>query len=102
LPVHPSLGLRTTQSVDDDVKDIITEYISKYNLAKDEKKEYYYNKIISNCPMGLMLWCRITTNYLQLKTIYKQRKNHKLKEWRDFCKWIEKLEMFELITGVKI
>lgn len=52
------------------------------------------------CPMGLELTARITTNYLQLKTIYNQRKNHKLKEWRDFCEWIENLPFAEeLITG---
>lgn len=53
-----------------------------------------------SCPMGLELTARITTNYLQLKTIYGQRKNHKLKEWRDFCKWIESLPFAaEFITN---
>ena len=57
-------------------------------------------KCISNCPLGLELWMGITTNYLQLKTIYQQRKNHKLKEdWGVFCDMIEKLPMSELITG---
>jgi hypothetical protein len=44
-----------------------------------------------SCPMGLELTARVTTNYLQLKTIYNQRKNHKLEEWRDFCAEIETL-----------
>lgn len=53
-----------------------------------------------SCPCGLELTARITTNYLQLKTIYGQRKNHKLKEWRDFCEWIECLPMAaEFITN---
>lgn len=34
-----------------------------------------------------------------LANIYKQRKNHKLDEWREFCKWIEELPYSELITG---
>jgi hypothetical protein len=50
-----------------------------------------------SCPMGLELTARIATNYLQLKTIYNQRKKHKLKEWRDFCRWIKTLPMSELI-----
>lgn len=55
-----------------------------------------------SCPCGLELTARITTNYLQLKTIYGQRKNHKLKEWRDFCEWIEKLPFAaEFITNNK-
>jgi hypothetical protein len=43
------------------------------------------------CPAGLLLTARITTNYLQLKTIYNQRHNHKLEEWHDFCAWIAEL-----------
>ena len=57
-------------------------------------------ELIYNCPMGLELTCRMTTNYLQLKNIYHQRKNHRLQEWRDFCKWIETLPLAkELIVG---
>lgn len=52
-----------------------------------------------NCPIGLELTARITTNYLQLRTIYKQRINHKLAEWREFCAWIETLPLADkLIT----
>lgn len=55
-----------------------------------------YMKIISNCPMGLMQFEAVTTNYLQLKTIYHQRRNHKLKEdWGYFCDWIEQLPKFK-------
>ena len=36
-------------------------------------------------------------NYEVLANIYKSRKNHKLDEWRDFCKWIEMLPWSELI-----
>jgi hypothetical protein len=46
-------------------------------------------KLAYSCPMGLELTARITTNYLQLKTIYGQRHNHKLAEWRDFCEEIK-------------
>ena len=40
-----------------------------------------------------------TTNYLQLKTIYQQRKNHRLEEWDTFCEFIKWLPRDELITG---
>ena len=51
-----------------------------------------YMRIISNCPMGAELWVHCSTNYEQLATIYRQRKNHKLKEdWGAFCAWIESL-----------
>ena len=57
-------------------------------------KEECFQYIISNLPMGYELWMGISTNYLQLKTIYSQRKNHKLKyDWGYFCNWIKTLPL---------
>lgn len=86
-----------------EVKDMLNKLISEYNSEKgswDSEKRYEkYMEIISNCPMGLELWCHCTTNYEQLATIYKQRKNHKLKEdWGEFCNWIKSLPYSRLIT----
>ena len=41
----------------------------------------------------------VMMNYEVLANIYKSRKNHKLDEWREFCKWIESLPYNELICG---
>ena len=75
------------------------------NLIDDYNKEPSYDNfmaVISNCPLGFELWMRISTNYLQLKTIYNQRKNHKLKDdWGVFCAMIEKLPKSYYITGEK-
>lgn len=73
----------------------LQEKVEEYNHTKD--KETWY-EIISNLPSGFILGATMTTNYRQLKTIYKQRKSHKLNEWREFCNWIESLEYSELIT----
>lgn len=76
-------------SIEDDVfykfnNDI---HIDRANMLYD-----CYMRIISNCPMGTELTVHVSTNYEQLATIYKQRKNHKLKEdWGEFCKFIEEL-----------
>lgn len=43
----------------------------------------------------------VMMNYEVLANIYKSRKDHKLDEWRNFCKWIEELPYSELITGGK-
>ena len=40
----------------------------------------------------------VMMNYEVLANIYKSRKNHKLDEWRKFCKWIEALPYSELIV----
>ena len=64
-----------------------------------ESKEECFQYIISNLPMGYELWMGISTNYLQLSTIYQQRKTHKLKhDWGYFCNWIKTLPLSELIT----
>lgn len=85
--------------VDERVKGIISEKIAEYNkLDGDEKVEKYLEILYTN-PTGCLLTARMTTNYRQLKTIYSQRKNHRLPEWREFCGWIETLPCSELITG---
>ena len=58
-----------------------------------------YLRVLYNIPTGFRLTARMTTNYRQLKTIYSQRKNHRLPEWREFCKWVEGLPHSEFITG---
>lgn len=63
-------------------------------------KQNLFQTIISNCPAGVELTARITDNYLQLKSKYHQRKNHKLEEWAIYCDWIKTLPMAEeLIIG---
>ena len=44
----------------------------------------------------------VMLNYEVLANMYKSRKNHKLDEWRDFCKWIETLPYSELITHSEV
>lgn len=40
----------------------------------------------------------VMLNYEVLANIYRQRKGHKLDEWREVCKWIESLPYSELIV----
>lgn len=90
--------------VDDRIVEIIKEKVDKYNneeLTDEEKRELYLEILYSN-PTGFKLTAAMTTNYRQLKTIYAQRKNHRLPEWREFCKWIETLPHSELITAKNI
>ena len=89
--------------VDPRTLSILNEKIAEYNrlvsLAtpddlnvtqkRDELLKEAYLDILMNVPAGLKLTARISTNYRQLKTIYYQRKNHRLPEWRKFCNWME-------------
>jgi hypothetical protein len=68
----------------------------------EEEKKLKYLQILYSNPCGFQLTARMTTNYRQLKTIYAQRKTHRLPEWRAFCKWIETLpHAKEFICGGK-
>ena len=62
---------------------------------RKEKIDKLWRTLVASLPCGFVLGATMTTNYRQLKTIYHQRKNHKLKEWREFCKWCEELPYFK-------
>lgn len=93
--------------VDQNVIDRLQVYIDIYNQIKSDpntREDVRYDafmRMLSNCPLGLELFMRVTTNYLELQNIYFQRKNHRLKEdWGAFCNFIEGLPYFrELILG---
>ena len=99
--------------VDPRIVEIMKEKVAEYNTLSDGdmldvklhqdldelKKEKYLEILYSN-PCGFKLTAGMTTNYRQLKTIYAQRKSHRLPEWREFCAEIEKLPYFkELCLG---
>nr|DAW00985.1 MAG TPA: hypothetical protein [Caudoviricetes sp.] len=81
-----------------EVKNIMKTCVDVYNTHPTYEN---YMRIISNCPMGAELFVRVSTNYEQLATIYKQRRSHKLKEdWGAFIAFIESLPYAkELIIG---
>lgn len=77
--------------------EIMQQLVAQYNA--DPTPDNYLKVLYSN-PAGFRLTAGMTTNYRQLKTIYYQRKNHRLPEWRVFTEWIETLPMFkELILN---
>lgn len=85
----------------------VREYVENYNTVpihgdwKGYDKYTWFMKALSNLPMGYEMWMTVTTNYLQLRTIYAQRKNHKLSEdWGPFCKMIEELPRFMELCGL--
>lgn len=81
------------------VNDYVTQNtLDEVNRLKDiylqtQDKEDYL-RLLYNLPSGFELTARLTTNYRALKTVYSQRKQHRLPEWREFCQWCETLPMF--------
>lgn len=71
-----------------------------YNRESEPKlKKKYWWQLIQLLPSNYNQTRNVMLNYEVLTNIYRQRKNHKLDEWREFCKWIETLPYSELITG---
>ena len=81
--------------VDNVLVNRMKELIDIYNENPTQEN---YLKILYSNPCGFKLTAGMTTNYRQLKTIYHQRKAHRLPEWREFCAWIETLPYSEIIT----
>lgn len=83
--------------VDPVIKHRVFEMAKEYN--NDQTSENYL-KLLYSIPSGLELTDHIVTNYGQLKTMWYQRHNHRLPEWRAFCDWILTLPKFCELTGI--
>lgn len=87
-----------SEYVDKRMIDIMNELKDRYNTTQD--KEDYLKLLYSN-PCGFKLTAAMTTNFRQLKTIYYQRKSHRLPEWVIFCKQLEEIPEFRsLVLGI--
>lgn len=90
------IGKQCNEYVNSEIIGICMELVEEHRQNPTPEN---YLKVLYNIPTGFRLTARMTTNYRQLKTIYQQRKDHRLPEWREFCRWIEFLPYSGLITG---
>lgn len=97
-----NIDSQCNQYVDQSIIDYLCKVQNQYMSTTDEnkKKELYY-KLLYNTPSGFVLTAGMTTNYRCLQNIYEQRHNHRLKEWQDFCKWIESLPLSDVLITRK-
>lgn len=96
--INMDINKYCNEYVSENIKSILRAYILQY---KENPTEENFRRVIYNIPSGFEYTARLTTNYRQLKTIYSQRKNHRLPDWKMFCDWIETLPHSEYITGDK-
>lgn len=103
---HEHLDIRTRKILEETIK-ALNDYRYIYiNYNPDDfeikgcpsKKDIWW-QMIQLLPSSYNQTRNVMMNYEVLANIYRQRKNHKLDEWREFCKWIESLPYSELITG---
>lgn len=55
------------------------------------KEKQWWWQMIQLLPSSYNQRATVQLNYQVLKNMYRARKDHKLDEWREFCKWIEGL-----------
>lgn len=80
--------------------------IGYLNLFREEylntKDKNIWWQLIQLLPSSYNQTRNVMLNYEVLANVYRQRKGHKLDEWREFCKWIESLPYSEFIIGLSI
>ena len=80
--------------------DTLNELRDSYlNCDDEEQKKIIWYSILQLLPESYNQRATVQLNYEVLHNIYFARKNHKLDEWRMFCKWIEQLQLSKLIIG---
>ena len=84
------------------MKALIEEYLAMPEDLNDPiqtaKKKEKWRVLVASLPSGFCLGATMVTNYQQLKTMYHQRRFHKLQEWHDFCDWCDTLPHFQELT----
>ena len=82
------------------VLDFVLDELNKaHKLFIETKDKKYWWQIIQLLPQSYNQRATVQLNYQVLRNMYHARKNHKLDEWKIFCKWIEEgLPYSELIT----
>ena len=83
--------------------ELFKSIITCLNVARDwfintKNKEFWW-QMIQLLPSSYNQTRNVMLNYEVLANIYHSRKNHKLDEWIEFCKWIENLPYSKLIIG---
>lgn len=88
-----------------DFSESIELIINDLNLARkmyiETNNKVYWWQMIQLLPSSYNQRSTVMLNYEVLANMYHSRKNHKLDEWKEFCRWVESLPYSELITGGK-
>ena len=91
--------LKNTIEALNQARDLYLGYDGFKHQWGDWEKKHYWWQMIQLLPSSYNQRRTVMLNYEVLANIYKSRRNHKLDEWVEFCKWIETLPYSELITG---
>ena len=87
------------------LNEIRDNYINYEEYAQRIRPDFFMSKngiwwqMIQLLPSSYNQTRNVMMNYEVLANIYKSRKDHKLDEWVEFCRWIKTLPYQKLITG---
>lgn len=106
---HEHLSIRQSVDIIKETVDVLNVFrniylnggLLKYNTGefatfKPKDKEIWW-QMIQLLPSSYNQKRTVQLNYAVLLNMYQARKNHKLDEWHDFCKWVESLPYFTKI-----
>jgi hypothetical protein len=81
------------------IVDLLNEARESFLECTADYKKVYWWQMIQLLPTSYNQRRTVLLNYQVLKSMYHARKNHKLDEWHEFCRWVESLPYSELITN---
>lgn len=83
---------------------ILNDVIKTLNYYRDfanlPNAKFQWWQMIQLLPSSYNQRATVQLNYEVLRNIYHARKDHKLDEWREFCKELQKLPYSDLITSI--
>ena len=94
LPVdeHSSVGYFVEESLIGFLEKLRLKAVELYDGKQDELAKAYWKELIRWLPESWLQTRTVTMNYENIRSMYYQRQNHKLTEWReDFCNWVKSL-----------
>lgn len=95
-------GLNSLKRTIEDLNSCREGYLDESIKQNPEWRKEVWWQMIQLLPSSYNQKRTVMLNYEVLAGIYPMRKNHKLDEWVEFCKWIETLPYPEIIVGEKV
>ena len=98
LDIRTKALLEVTINILNDYRKLYIEYNpDDFEIKGCPSKKDIWWQMIQLLPSSYNQTRNVMLNYEVLANMYYSRKNHKLDEWREFCKWIEDLPYSDLI-----
>ena len=99
LDIRTKALLEVTIKILNDYRKLYIEYNpDDFEIKGCPSKKDIWWQMIQSLPSSYNQTRNVMLNYEVLANMHHSRKNHKLDEWREFCKWIENLPYSDLIV----